>query len=284
MLVLPAAMVAMVVLGIPIGYSIWMSFTNSSLASTAPAKFVGLQEYSSVLHNPVFTQALGNTAVWVVGNVLPQLVLGTVLALLLNRRTRVIAVLRTILVVPWVIPSVVGALIWSNMYDPFNGIVSSLLMHVGIQHHYEPWLGLPSTALGAVIAESVWKGTPFVMIIVLAGLQTIPPELYEAARVDGANFRQELWKVTLPLLRRTLALVALLTLVFTVNNFNAIWLMTQGGPNNATNILYTFAYQLAFQDFDLGSAAALAVMMFVVLAVVGIVYFVVLERAETDKG
>lgn len=280
--VAPALLVAALVLGIPIGYSIWLSFTNSSLSTTSPAHYVGFTEYRDVLQNPLFRESLVNTGIWVVGNVVPQLLLGTGLALLLNRQGRIMGWLRTVFVVPWVIPSVVAALIWTNMYDPFNGIISSLLMHVGLQQHYQPWLGLPSSALGAVIAESVWKGTPFVMIVVLAGLQTIPPELYEAARVDGARARDQLWRITLPLLRRTLALVTLLTVVFTVNNFNAIWLMTQGGPNNATNILYTFAYQLAFSDYSLGGAAALAVMMFVVLAVVGSVYFIVLERGDPE--
>jgi multiple sugar transport system permease protein len=279
---MPALVVVLVMLGVPICYSVWLSFTNSSLATMAPARYVGFSEYRTVLDNPVFRQALGNTVVWVVGNVVPQILLGTGLALLINRQSRVMNVVRTLLVVPWVVPSVVTALVWMNMYDPFNGIVSSIFIHLGLQHNYAPWLGLPGTALGAVIAESVWKGTPFVMIVVLAGLQTISPDLYEAARVDGARYWQQLLRITVPMLRRTLALVTLLTVVFTVNNFNAIWIMTQGGPNYSTTTLYIWAYQLAFSDYNLGAAAALAVMMFVGLAVVGAVYFVVLDRGEFE--
>jgi multiple sugar transport system permease protein len=213
--------------------------------------------------------------------VIAQIALGLGLAVLLNERLKARGLYRSIALIPYIVPSVAAALIWRWMYDGSAGIFNSMLYRLGIIDAYKPWLGEVSTALPAVVIESVWKGTPFVMILLLAGLQTISPEYYEAAAIDGASAWNRFVDITLPLLKPSLAVAMVLTTVYTVNNFNAIWLMTQGGPLGTTEILFTWAYKLAFDRFDFGMAATVSVVLFGILAIFAAIYIFLVEREET---
>jgi multiple sugar transport system permease protein len=264
----------------PLLQALYMSLERYRLTDSAPPAFVGLANYTALTRDPVFWGSLQTTAVWTVANLVAQMVLGTALALLLNEPLRARGAHRAVALIPWIVPSVAAALIWRWMYDGSAGLINAVLYKLGLIQQYVAWLGNAQTALPAVIVESIWKGTPFVVVIVLAALQAVPGELYEAASIDGAGRAQRFWNVTLPSIRPTLAIAAVLTIIYTVNNFNAIWLMTQGGPLHATEILFTYAYKTAFQRFDFGSAAAMSVVLFAILLVASAGYIFLVERND----
>jgi ABC-type sugar transport system permease subunit len=279
-LLLPTLAVLALVILYPLADGFRISLMRMKLTSTAEPRFIGLENYLDLARDDKFWITVRTTAIWTASNVVAQIVLGLALALLLNERLKARGLYRSIALIPYIVPSVAAALIWRWMYDGSSGVINAILVRLGLIADYRPWLGEVSTALPAVIIESVWKGTPFVMILLLAGLQTIPPEYYEAGAIDGASSWQRFRDITLPLLRPALAVATVLTTVYTVNNFNAIWLMTQGGPLGSTEILFTWAYKMAFDRFDFGVAAAISVVLFGILAVFAAIYIFLVEREE----
>ena len=279
-LLLPTLAVLALVIVYPVLDGMRISLMRMKLTSTSAPRYVGLDNYLDLFQDDKFWFTLRTTAIWTLANVVAQLVLGLALAVLLNEQLKARGLYRSIALIPYIVPSVAAALIWRWMYDGSAGIVNAALLRLGVIDSYQQWLGEISTALPAVIIESVWKGTPFVMILLLAGLQTIAPEYYEAAAIDGASPWQRFRQITLPLLRPSLAVATILTTVYTVNNFNAIWLMTQGGPLGSTEILFTWAYKLAFDRFDFGMAATVSVVLFGILAVFAAIYIFLVEREE----
>ena len=279
-LLLPTLAVLALVIVYPVLDGMRISLMRMKLTSTSASRYVGLDNYLDLFQDDKFWFTLRTTAIWTLANVVAQLVLGLALAVLLNEQLKARGLYRSVALIPYIVPSVAAALIWRWMYDGSAGIVNAVLLRLGVIDSYQQWLGEISTALPAVIIESVWKGTPFVMILLLAGLQTIAPEYYEAASIDGASSWQRFLQITLPLLRPSLAVATILTTVYTVNNFNAIWLMTQGGPLGSTEILFTWAYKLAFDRFDFGMAATVSVVLFGILAVFAAIYIFLVEREE----
>lgn len=279
-LLLPALLVTGLIIVYPVVDGIRISFMRLKLTSASPPRYIGFDNYVSLFQDTDFWSTLGTTAIWTVANVVAQVVLGTALALLLNEQLRARGFYRAAALIPYIVPSVAAALIWRWLYDGSSGLFNAILLRLGLIDTAIPWLGNLRTALPAVIIESVWKGTPFVMIMILAGLQAIPPDLYEAGAIDGTGTWQRLRYITLPLLRPTLGVATILTTVYTVNNFNAIWLMTQGGPLHSTEILFTLAYKTAFQRFDLGMAATMSVVLFGLLAILTGIYLFLVEREE----
>lgn len=280
LLLVPVIIVMGLVIVVPVLQGIRISFQSFRLTRPNDVRFNGFDNYAAVFRDEVVWTAARNTAVWTVTNVVVQIILGTAIALLLNERLRGRGVFRSIVLIPWIVPSVAAALIWRWMYDGSAGIVNAVLYKLGIIDDYVAWLGNVGTAMPAVILESIWKGTPFVMIMILAGLQALPGDLFEAAAIDGASAFKRFRSITLPLLRPTLAIATILTTVGTVNNFNAIWLMTQGGPLHSTEILFTHAYKVAFTEFDFGEAAAIAVILFLLLMLPAAIYLFLVERGE----
>lgn len=284
LLVLPAVAIVVGVVVYPVVSGIWYAFHDVTLRTLnrGTITFVGLRNFERALADPVFWLAARNTAVWVALNVVAQLALGLALALLLNRPRRGIGFFRSGILVPWVVPSVVAVLTWRWMYEPSVGIVNELLLRAGLIAGYRPWLGDTDTALLAVTVESIWKGTPFVMLLLLAALQMVPRSVLEAAEMDGAGGWRKLWHVILPQIRVAFAIAAVLTFILTVNNFNAIWLMTEGGPLNASEILFTLAYKYGFQRFDMGLASAVATLIFVGLVIATTLYLFLIQSRERD--
>lgn len=280
LLLAPSVVLLAVVVAYPVFSSFWMSFTDRNLLRMDSGRFIGLENYTRVFADPNFQQAVGNTAIWTVVNVVAQVVLGLGIAVMLNRNLIGAGLFRSVAIIPWVVPSVAAVLIWRYMYDPAVGLFNSLLMKLGIISEPVVFLGDPSTALPAVMVESIWKGTPFVVIILLAGLQAVTKEEYEAAAVDGASSWSTFWSVVLPRIRPTLALATVLTTVYTINNFNAIWLMTGGGPVGSTEIVFTYGYKRAFVDYAFGTAAAVSVVLFAVLLGLTLIYLAVLDRGD----
>lgn len=282
LLVLPAFVIVLGVVLYPVVAGIVASFQDLTLRtlSRGTVSFVGLRNFERMWADPVFWTALRNTGLWVGANVVAQMVLGLALALLLNQRVRGLGFFRAGILLPWVVPSVVAVLTWRWMYDPSVGIVNEMLVRTGLLQEYFPILGDVRTALWAVTVESIWKGTPFVMLLLLAALQMIPRSVTEAAQMDGARGWRMLVFIVLPQIRLAFAIAMILTLILTVNNFNAIWLMTAGGPLNSSEILFTLAYRYGFERMNLGLASAVATVLFVFLVVVTTVYLYLIRLRD----
>jgi multiple sugar transport system permease protein len=282
LLVLPAFVIVLGVVLYPVVAGIVASFQDLTLRtlSRGTVSFVGLRNFERMWADPVFWIALRNTGLWVGANVVAQMVLGLALALLLNQRVRGLGFFRAGILLPWVVPSVVAVLTWRWMYDPSVGIVNEMLVRTGLLQEYFPILGDVRTALWAVTVESIWKGTPFVMLLLLAALQMIPRSVTEAAQMDGAHGWRMLLFIVLPQIRLAFAIAMILTLILTVNNFNAIWLMTAGGPLNSSEILFTLAYRYGFERMNLGLASAVATVLFFFLVVVTSVYLYLIRLRD----
>lgn len=266
LLVCPALALLFSVILYPLLLNIKMSFQKILMMKPyLGTPFTGLTNYSNTLHDPVFWKAAWQTVVWTLSSVGLQILLGLLVALLLNMPIKGRGFFRGLMLIPWVTPGVVAALTWRWMYDGQFGILNHFLVKTGLISEPIIWLGNYHTALFAVIVEHAWKNFPFAAVMLLAALQTIPGELYEAAEVDGASGWQSFIHVTLPQILPTLMLTTLLTTIWTFNNFDTIWLMTEGGPSNATEVLTTYVYKAAFQAFNLGKSASISVLMFLML-------------------
>ena len=272
-LIAPAIIIILLVIFYPIINVLGMSIHKIILTRPEIGNpFIGLTNYLNIIRSNIFWNAVYNSIVWVGVNLCIQMGLGISIALLLNNKFRGRGYFRGLMLIPWATPSVVAVLSWRWMFDAQFGIINALLVRIGILESGIAWLGNPSTAMSAVIVESIWKGTPFVMIIILAGLQTIPQELYDAARVDGAGVYKSFRYLTLPLLKPTVMIAATLTIIYTFNNFNSIWLMTEGGPLRSTETLTILVYTKAFRDFNFGEAAALGITILILLLMITILF------------
>lgn len=227
--------------------------------------FVGVQNYLEALSDSAVWGVFGNSIIWTIGSVALQLVVAMAGALLLQQLTGA-RLLRAIFVLPWATPVVVGALAWKLLYHPDYGMINQILGGIGFSGIDQAWLADPKTALGAVVITNVWRGFPFIMVLLIAGMASIPGELYEAAGVDGASWWRSFVNITLPLLKPMLLTSTLMALIWTFNNFSLIYVMTAGGPAGATDILTTFVYKNAFASFDFGYASALSMVLFAIVA------------------
>ena len=273
LLIAPAFVVLFGVIGYPLIRAFIMSLHKIILTDPAAGQpFVGLSNYVTSISNPLFAGAVWRSAVWTGVNLVVQMLLGLIVALVLNEPFPWRSLARGITLIPWVTPSVVAVLTWRWMYDAEFGVINAALVSLRIVSQPIVWLGNTHTALWAIIVESIWKGTPFVAILLLAALQAVPTELYDVAKVDGANAWGRLRHITLPLITPTLIIAATLTTIFTFNNFNAIWLMTQGGPLHASETLTILVYNQAFVAYDLGQATATGMITFLILFVFVVVF------------
>ncbi|HUC18176.1 MAG TPA: sugar ABC transporter permease [Acetobacteraceae bacterium] len=278
--VFPAIAVIGFVIVAPLLISIFYSFTDLSLIEGTDA-FTGLANYRHLLADPTFYQSLWNTLMLGVVPVVGAFFVGFGQALLLNEAVAARSLLRGLTLLPWVIPQIVVSFLFLFMYNSSVGVVNVLLHDLGLIHHFVPWLALPGTAPPAVAIAYVWTEAPFFMLMLLAGLQTIPPEIVEAAIVDGAGWWQRLRLVVLPGLRRIIAISTILMVIWNFNNFTIIWPLTQGGPVNATLTFAVWVYRQAFQNFDLGSASTIGVAWLILLLVVTFFY---LRLMGGDEG
>lgn len=281
LLVLPGVALLLAVVAYPIGFNLWNSFTNRNL-SFPVTDWVGLANYRWVLEDPAFYSAIGKTLVWTFASVAGQLLLGFAGAIALQNVRRAQTPLRLGLIVPWAFPSIVLAFSWRFMLDPIVGVVNDVLMAVGVIAEPVAWFGNESAAMPAIVAMNVWFGFPFMMVALLAGLQTIPAEHYESARVDGANFWQELRHIVLPALRALIGALVVLRTIWVFNNFDFVYLATAGGPAGATETLAVYAFRVGWTNFEIGRMAAVSVAMLAVLVVIVAVYLRVL-RPDRDE-
>jgi multiple sugar transport system permease protein len=278
--VLPAVLVLALVIAYPVIDTIRLSLSRVVLGQ-AEAPFAGLENYAAVLGDPAFATALRNTAIWTGLCVAVILLLGLLAALVVHERFVGRSAVRSALLIPWIIPGIVAAVTWKWLYHPNFGFVNHLLIALGLSREYTNWLANPTWALYAVILVNILKSFPFAMLMLLAGLQGLPGELYEAARVDGASAPQRLRHLTLPLLRPVMLVVALLLTIWNLSTFTYVYVLTGGGPVRLTEVLGIYIYSMAFQSFKFGQAAAAAVILFLISAALSVVYLRVL-RATTD--
>lgn len=283
LLVVPACIAIFLVSIYPMLYGISLAFQNYTLTKANSddfRTFAGLKNFIEIFKQSEYIQACQNTLFWTLTNVIVQVVLAVLIALALNRKIKGRGFFRTTALIPWAVPSVIAALTFRFLYDANVGIINAVLKKLGILADGISWLGNLETARWAVVIESIWKGTPFVMIFVLAALQSVPHEMYESARVDGAGGVKTFFKITLPMIKETLGIATILTTIGTINNFNAVWLMTQGGPPGSTEIMFTYAYRRAFSAHNFGQAAAISVIMFIIIALCTFVYTKLIGEEE----
>lgn len=272
MLVAPATILVAALMVIPIVIVAGYSLFDNVVVEKNPS-FVGQANYLELLRSPDFWVAIGNTVAYTVVTVALHLTLGLAFALLLTSKIRraPMAVLRAIYILPWIFTASVVAVVWRLLLDPY-GVVNWVLQTAGILQEAVPWLATPSTAFGAVILISVWAGYPIFMISLLAGLQSIPQELHDAAMVDGAGPIQRFMNVTLPGLRTVIVSITLLDVLWTTQQFTLIWATTGGGPINATEVLSTYTYRLAFNSNQFALASTSAMLILLASSIVAVFY------------
>ena len=243
--------------------------------------FVGLQNYVSVLSNQVFTDAVMHNMIIVVASILVQLPLGLAIALLLNRRMRGQGLLRTIIFVPYVLSEVIAGVVWFQLLQPGRGVVEGLLGTVGLDGPYQGFLGTPELAMPTLIVVLTWKYVGLAVLLFLAGLQGVPDELTEAAQIDGASWWQTQWRVTIPLLGPTIRMWAFLSMIGSLQLFDMVWILTGGGPANATTTMATFLVNEGTKRQNYGIAAAASVVLFVIALIMAVLYQRFVLRRDT---
>ena len=281
-LILPAASFLLVFLAYPLGLGFWLGVTDAKIGD--PGRFIGLGNFVSLAHDNVFWLSVFNTLLYTVVASALKFALGLYLALLLNRRLPLKSLVRAVVLLPFVTPTVLSAIAFWWIYDPQFSIISWSLIKLGLLHDYIDFLGQPWNARWSVIAANVWRGIPFVAITLLAGLQTISPSLYEAATLDGAGSWQRFRFVTLPMLSPIIAVVMTFSVLLTFTDFQLIYAITRGGPINATQLMATLSYQRAITEGRLGEGAAIAdAMVPFLLAAILFSYFG-LQRRRWQQG
>ena len=273
---------AMILLGVFLYYpmvgTVIESFYDTSFISPEP-QFVGWAVYEKVWNSRAFPEVVWNSVVWTLGVVILQNLLGFFVALLLNQGLPMQGVTRAIVLLPFVLPGVVTAILWRFMYDPQLGLVNSVMIRLGLFEENAAWLASSDTAMAAVIFVAVWKGFPFSMLIYLAALQNVDRSQLEAATIDGAGPWRRLIDVTLPPIKDVVLVNIVLTLILTFNYFDIVWVMTRGGPQNATHIFPTKIFETGFGQFRFGDAAVYGVFSILVLAVLVALYVIVNQTA-----
>jgi len=265
-LLLPSLLLVSAVALYPVASGVWLSFQRYNLLRAPVPSFIGLAQYADLSTDSVFWTAVRNTIVWVTVGAGSQFLLGLITALALNRpRLRAINLLRIGLLLPWLMPTVVAGHMWSLLLDSRLGVVNDLLARLGLVHGYVAWFAQAETAMGAVLVVDLWKNFPFFTLLLLAGLQGVPDELYEAAEVDGANAWYRFWRITLPLLTPVIVAAVILRVIGLVNSPDLMIILTHGGPGLATHVLSLLAFNNAYTGFDFGAAAAIATVMLVLL-------------------
>jgi len=279
-LLLPAAVAVFGVVLYPIARTLLVSLfkVDSALATQTP--FVGLGNYAQVLGNQAFWASVGRTLYFTIVSTAIELVIGLAVAGLLNARLRARWLLRTIVVIPWALPTIVNAAMWRGIYNAQYGALNALLTQLHLITGYQAWLGDPTTALNLIIVADAWKTIPLVAFFLLAGLTSIPHELYEAAMLDRASWPRIFRSIVLPMLVPSISIVLVLRTIEAFKVFDIIYAMTRGGPAGGTTTISFYAYITAFSDQNFGVGSALSVLILVVILVLTAIYLRLLRRSE----
>jgi multiple sugar transport system permease protein len=267
---LPFLILVLVLSVIPLLRGIYLGFTDYRLGDAI--RFNGLDNYEQMANDLYFWQSFRAGFLFTIIVTAGQVLLGLGLALLLNLKLRFTAIHSVLMLVPWAMPPIIRGIVWKQLYDPDTGVLNAVLLDLGWIGQPVNWLASFQFAIPAVIIASVWGEIPKAAVFLLAGLQSIPNDLYEAARLDGANLRQAFWHVTLPMLKPVMAAIVSLTFMWNFNTFGLVWVLTQGGPGGLTRLPMLAAYEEAFRYGYVGYAAAIGNVMVLIIAIVLVMY------------
>jgi trehalose/maltose transport system permease protein len=270
LLLLPSLAVVALVALYPLAKTIYQSFTNQEFLALTPAKWVGLENYRTLYHDAIFRHSIWTTIKFTLITVTIEFALGLVIALVVNSSFKGRGAMRAIMLVPWAIPTVVAAQMWKWMLDDTFGVVNDLGVKTHLISHAHAWIADPSTALAAVCAVDIWKTTPFVALLLLAGMQVIPQDLYEAAKVDGANVLQQFWKITFPLLKPAILVTLIFRTLDALRVFDVFYVFFGNRPDTQTMSIY--AQSTIVGDGHVGYGAAVSVTIFLIIAIFVVIY------------
>jgi ABC-type sugar transport system permease subunit len=267
----------------PVLLGLWLSLRDTTLASPTD-NFIGLANYSQIFSDSQFWNAWIHTIQFTAASTLLETLFGLMMALILAEQFRGRGIVRAAMLVPWAIPTVVTSKMFGWLFDGQNGVVNYLLRFVGLIQHNIDWIGSPNFALATIIIADVWKTTPFMALLLLAGLQTIPGSLAEASVIDGANAWQHFWYVKLPLLTPTLLIASMFRALDAFRIFDLVYVLTGGGPADSTEVLSTLTYKQLFSALQVGYGSALATIMFITEIVIAVIFGVFLLRKMREVG
>jgi len=278
LLTLPGFALLLAVVVYPLISALVSAFFEESLLFPG-REFVGLQNIREVLSGE-FVQLLGQTMTFTLGTTLLPFIIGFGLALALNTHIKGVNAIRGLMLIPWLVPGVVVSFLWMWIFNANYGVLNAVLEGIGLIDAPQAWLAHPQSAMAAVIIAKTWQSFPWMMVMLLAGLQTVPPELYEAAEVDGAGVVRRFAAITVPHLKGIIGLVILLEFIWNFQHFDIIYVLTGGGPAGSTNTFATAVYDTAFRGYDLGRAGALGLLWMVLLGILVVVYIHFSEKGE----
>ena len=275
----------LVFIGYPMIQNILLALKNVDVYTFAKPdqqEFIGLQNYIELFtgQNSILKKSVVNTLIFTVGSIFFQFIIGFGLALLFNKKFRGAAFFRGAAMISWLLPVTVAGLLFKFMFASTGGIVNQFLTQLHLIDKNVDWLLQPGTAMAASIVANIWIGIPFNMMLLTTGLTTIPEEIYESCALDGANWYQRLFRITIPMIRPAIMSVLTLGFVYTFKVFDLVWVMTKGGPVNSTELVSTYAYRLSFEEFQFSKGAAAANILFLILLVVGCFYIKLINDEE----
>jgi multiple sugar transport system permease protein len=277
-LLAPTLVILTLFIAYPFVLGLWLSVTDKVVGR--PGSFVGLQNFSWNLSDTIFLRAFQNTFVYTFIATFLKLALGMAAALLLNHHFRFKRIVRASMLLPWIVPTVLSTLAWQWMFDATFSVFNWMLLNGGLISTRILWLGDGTLAMGCLIMVNVWRGMPFFAITLLAGLQTVNPDLHEAAEIDGANAWQRFWRVTLPLIKPIMLVVVLFSMIATFADFQLIYVLTRGGPYSSTHVFGTYAYEIAMRAAKLGQGASISLSLFPFLLAVIVFQLWYIRRSD----
>ena len=272
----PGVLFLLAFVAYPLFYGVWLSLQDRPVAK--PGVFIGLGNFVTLAHDGVFWQVARNTFVYTIVTTVLKLLGGLAMALVINQHFRGRSLVRAFLLLPFIVPTILSTVAWMWIFDPTFSVINWVLVNTGVVSGGFSWLGNKTLAMVAIIIVNTWRGIPFYGITLLAGLQTISPELYEAAAIDGASIRQRFLYVTLPIIKPILIIVTMFSVIFTFSDFQIVYALTHGGPANATQVFVTYAFDLGMSGGQLGMGAAAALAMLPALAVMIVALTLYLRR------
>ena len=271
---LPVVIYLFGVQGINFLWAVIVSLTSQTIRGIG--NFIGLKNYIELFKDSIYRETILFTFIYVIGTIIPKLLLGLLMALTLNKPLKGQNVYRSLLFLPWALPTFTSALIWRWMFGDIGGVINYLLMKVGFIDYPIGWLGTITLARISVITVNIWRGFPFFGISILAALQSIPNNLYEAADIDGASGWGSFWHITLPSIKNVVMLVSLVSAIWTIGDFSLIWLMTRGGPINSTHVFSTYSYIVSFHNLNMskGIAINLSIVPFLIVLIIFVMKYI----------
>lgn len=273
-MMLPALIFLAVLIAYPLCKVVFDSFHYQHLINKSLTGFAGLDNFKKVIADERFFQSVQNTVIWTFFSVLGEYLMGMMTAVLLNQKFKGRAIFRTFIFIPWLVPIIVAGMTWDWLLNPDFGIINFVLKNMGIIETSINFLGDSKYAMATVIFVNIWRSFPYYTISILSAMQSIPQELHEAASIDGAGTIKRFFHVTLPQLRSVSLVIIFIHIIWTAINFDFIWVLTEGGPNYATQTLPLMIYRFSMKTFDVGAASALSTMMFTVMTIMFVFYYV----------